>query len=220
MTSEHNARVPAPAGRATSAPVMGRDSEATIFEYSSPGRRAWSFRSTGLPEWDASELVAPAGRLVGRTRDVAGRNAYVTTLRAREQDIRREKASSNVCTNQTLIAVAAMIQLSWLGTSGLAELALRCARGARYTREALLGLPGVEEFATAATLREFALKLPVDATTVIERMAEEGFLAGVAVGVESGLATIDGEALLVSVTERRTKEQIDRYVECVGKVIR
>ena len=160
------------------------------------------------------------GRLVGRTRDVAGRNAYVTTLRAREQDIRREKASSNVCTNQTLIAVAAMIQLSWLGTSGLAELALRCARGARYTREALLALPGVEEFVAGATLREFALKLPVDAATVIERMAEEGFLAGVAVGVERGVATLDGEALLVSVTERRTKEQIDRYVECVGKVIR
>ncbi len=160
------------------------------------------------------------GRLVGRTRDVAGRNAYVTTLRAREQDIRRERASSNVCTNQTLIAVAAMIQLSWLGTSGLAELALRCARGARYTREALFALPGVEPFVGAPTLREFALKLPVDATTVIERMAEEGFLAGVAVGVERGVATMDGEALLVSVTERRTKEQIDRYVECVGKVIR
>ncbi len=160
------------------------------------------------------------GRLVGRTRDVAGRNAYVTTLRAREQDIRREKASSNVCTNQTLIAVAAMIQLSWLGTSGLAELALRCARGARYAREALLALPGVEDFVTAPTLREFALKLPVDAATVIERVAEEGFLAGVAIGEDRGVATLDGEALLVSVTERRTKEQIDRYVECVGKVIR
>ena len=69
------------------------------------------------------------GRLVGRTVDTEGRPAYVTTLRAREQDIRREKASSNVCTNQTLMAVAAMIQLSWLGTGGLRELALRCARG-------------------------------------------------------------------------------------------
>ena len=68
------------------------------------------------------------GRLVGETVDVEGRRAYVTTLRAREQDIRREKATSNVCTNQTLMAVTAAIQLGWLGTSGLVEVATRCAR--------------------------------------------------------------------------------------------
>ena len=78
------------------------------------------------------------GRLVGETVDVEGRLAYVTTLRAREQDIRREKATSNVCTNQTLMAVTAAVQLGWLGTSGLAELATRCARATRYTRDALL----------------------------------------------------------------------------------
>src|SRR5439155_20805969 len=83
------------------------------------------------------------GRLVGETVDVDGRRAYVTTLRAREQDIRREKASSNVCTNQTLIAVACAVQLAWLGTWGLRELALRCARGTRYAREALLDIDGV-----------------------------------------------------------------------------
>ena len=69
------------------------------------------------------------GRLVGETVDIEGRRAYVTTLRAREQDIRREKATSNVCTNQTLMAVTAAVQLGWLGTTGLAEVALRCARG-------------------------------------------------------------------------------------------
>ncbi|HMC40459.1 MAG TPA: aminomethyl-transferring glycine dehydrogenase subunit GcvPA [Acidimicrobiales bacterium] len=160
------------------------------------------------------------GRLVGRTVDTAGRPAYVTTLRAREQDIRREKASSNVCTNQTLIAVACMIQLSWLGTAGLREMALRCARGTRYARDALTAIPGVSLVADAPTLREFALRLPVPAETVVERMADEGFLAGVPVGLEDGIVTDHGPHLLVAVTERRTRAEIDSYVSCLEKVIR
>jgi glycine dehydrogenase subunit 1 len=160
------------------------------------------------------------GRLVGQTVDTEDRTAYVTTLRAREQDIRREKASSNVCTNQTLIAVACMIQLSWLGTSGLREMALRCARGARYTREALTSIPGVSLLADAPTLREFALRLPVPAPTVIDRMAEEGFLAGVPVDVEGGVVTDGGDGLLVAVTERRTREEIDAFVSALEKVVR
>lgn len=160
------------------------------------------------------------GRLVGRTVDTEGRPAYVTTLRAREQDIRREKASSNVCTNQTLIAVACMIQLAWLGTTGLREMALRCARATRYTREALTAIPGVSLMAPAPTLREFALRLPVPADTVIDRMAEEGFLAGVPVGIDGGVVTDGGEGLLVAVTERRTRSQIDSYVACLEKVVR
>ena len=121
------------------------------------------------------------GRLVGRTVDGRGRTAYVTTLRAREQDIRRERASSNICTNQTLIAVAAMVQLGWLGTHGLRELALRCARGTRYARDALIALPGVRPLVEAPVVREFALQLPLPAEVVVDRMAEEGFLAGVPV---------------------------------------
>jgi glycine dehydrogenase subunit 1 len=160
------------------------------------------------------------GRLVGRTVDTAGRPAYVTTLRAREQDIRREKASSNVCTNQTLIAVAAMIQLSWLGTTGLRELALRCARGARYAREAALAIPGVSLLTSAPTLREFALRLPVSAETAVARMAEEGFLAGVPVHIDGGVVGDGGDGLLVAVTERRTRDEIDAYVSALEKVVR
>ncbi|MGQ0519859.1 MAG: aminomethyl-transferring glycine dehydrogenase subunit GcvPA [Actinomycetota bacterium] len=154
------------------------------------------------------------GRLVGETVDGAGRRAYVTTLRAREQDIRREKASSNVCTNQTLIAVACAIQLSWLGTGGLRELALRCARGTRYLREALLAIDGVEPLAPAPVLREFAVRAPVAPGTIVERMAEEGFLAGLPLAPEYG------EGLLVAVTERRTRDEIDRYAAAFEKVVR
>jgi glycine dehydrogenase subunit 1 len=160
------------------------------------------------------------GRLVGQTVDTEGRPAYVTTLRAREQDIRREKAASNVCTNQTLIAVAAMIQLSWLGTRGLRELALRCARGTRFAREAVLAIPGVSLLSPAPTLREFAVRLPVPADKVVARMADEGFLAGVPVGLESGVVQDDGDGLLIAVTERRTRDQIEAFASSLEKVVR
>jgi len=168
------------------------------------------------------------GRLVGETRDVEGKVAYVTTLRAREQDIRREKATSNVCTNQTLIALTAAIQLGWLGTSGLAEVATRCVRAAHYCRQGLIGLEGVEPLTGGTpSLREFALRLPVPARTLQARLVEEGFLAGVAleqlVG-EAGDASVGAEAatrgLLVAVTERRTREEIDRFVAAFDKALR
>ena len=154
------------------------------------------------------------GRLVGETLDTEGRRAYVTTLRTREQDIRREKASSNVCTNQTLMAVAFLVHLGWLGTAGLRELALRCARGTRYCREALLAIDGIEPLAGAATLREFSVRTPVAAGVLVDRMADEGFLAGVALGDEYG------GGLLVAVTEKRTKAEIDAYVSALEKVVR
>lgn len=153
------------------------------------------------------------GRLVGRTTDTEGRTAYVTTLRAREQDIRRERASSNICTNQTLIAVATMVQLSWLGTAGLREMALRCARGTRYAREALLALPGARPLVGAPVVREFAIELPVDPLRVIEAMADEGFLAGIPVEVEGR------QGLLVAVTEKRTRAEIDAFVTALEKVV-
>ena len=104
--------------------------------------------------------------------------------------------------------------MAWLGTTGLRELALRCARATRYTREALLAIDGVEPVAAAPVLREFGVRTPVPAPTIVERMAEEGYLAGVPLGEE-----YDG-GLLVAATERRTRAEIDAYAAAFEKVVR
>ena len=170
----------------------------------------------GLFACSSAHVRRLPGRLVGETVDVEERTAYVTTLRAREQDIRREKATSNVCTNQTLMAVTAAIQLGWLGTSGLVEVATRCARATRYARQAVLAVDGVTPWADAPVVREFAVRLPVEADVVIERMADAGFLAGISLdgAVEDG-----GHGLLIAVTERRTAEQIDAYASALAKAV-
>jgi glycine dehydrogenase subunit 1 len=170
----------------------------------------------GLFATDVAHVRRLPGRLVGETVDVEGRRAYVTTLRAREQDIRREKATSNVCTNQTLMAVTAAIQLGWLGTSGLVEVARRCAQATRYTRDQLFASDRLTPFASAPVLREFAVRVPVPASTVIERMADEGFLAGISLE-----GAVDGGefGLLIAVTERRTREEIDAFATALSKAV-
>lgn len=157
------------------------------------------------------------GRIVGTTTDAEGRRAFTTTLRAREQDIRREKASSNVCTNQTLLAVTAAIQMGWLGPSGLAEVAIRSARAAHYCMDQLLSIEGVEPLVGAPCLAEFALKVPIEAGLLVERLLEEGYLGGIALGPEYAPG---GDGLLVACTERRTRAEIDAFSASFARAVK
>jgi glycine dehydrogenase subunit 1 len=155
------------------------------------------------------------GRIVGETLDVDGKTGYVLTLQAREQHIRREKANSNICTNQTLMAVAATVYLGWLGPSGLAEVGRQCASKAAYAAGRLTSVDGVDLlYPDAPFFKEFTLRLPSPATQVRDALVDHGFLAGIP------LADADGRALSVAVTERRSREEIDRFAAAFADVLK
>ncbi len=158
------------------------------------------------------------GRLVGRTTDVDGRRAFVMTLRAREQDIRRDKAASNICTNQALCALAATVYLATLGPHGLRDVAALGAARAKELEGALAGV-GVERVHSAAYLNEFAVRLP-DARRVHAALIENGFVAGLPLeDWYPGDAELR-DSLLVCATETTTSDEINAFARAVGEAAR
>jgi glycine dehydrogenase subunit 1 len=156
------------------------------------------------------------GRIVGETVDKNGKRAFVNTLQAREQHIRREKATSNICTNAALCAVQSVIYMSLLGKDGLKELARLNLDKAEFAKGEIGDVKGVEVKRSSPTFNEFTVCLPQNASDVVEAMLERGFAAGFPLGrYYEGMENY----MIVGVTEKRTKEEILDYVRSLEEVL-
>lgn len=156
------------------------------------------------------------GRIVGRTVDLDGTQGFVLTLQAREQHIRREHAMSNICSNESLCALTALIYLTCVGKEGLVQVANLCASKANFARDLLLQIRGVEAVGEKSFFNEFVIKLPGDSSEVVGKLIDRGFAGGFPLG---RYYHDRKNQLLVAVTEKRTREEIKAFANAMEAVL-
>jgi glycine dehydrogenase subunit 1 len=159
--------------------------------------------------------------LIGETVDRDGQRAFVMTLRTREQDIRRERATSNICTNQGLLALRATIYLSLMGPDGMREVAEQCLERAHYAADRLAALDGFSLRYQAPFFHEFVLECPRPAREIVGRASKQGVLPGVPLcRLEKNAAGDRENLLLVCVTEKHSKDDLNALVDAVEDAAR
>jgi glycine dehydrogenase subunit 1 len=156
------------------------------------------------------------GRIVGRTTDLDGKMGFALTLQAREQHIRRAKATSNICTNQGLLVTAATIYMSLLGPNGLRQVAAASHKQAKSLQQQLLKIPGIKPVFSAACFHEFVVQLPSATTPVLQALAKRGIQGGYS--LHEVYPELDN-ALLICVTETKTDEDLKNYVQALQEIL-
>ena len=156
------------------------------------------------------------GRISGMTEDVDGTRGYVLTLQTREQHIRRAKATSNICSNEALCALAATVYLALMGQSGLRQVAELCIQKAHYLYKKICELDGFNAVSNDPFFKEFVIKTPIPASDIIQKAQKRAIFAGIDLGMF--FSERDHE-LLIAVTEKRSKEQMDTFVDFLSSLV-